>query len=139
MLSVCSELCEAAFLGDVKAVRTLLQIHASDRLHSCADDSDMTPLHWSCVGGFESCLEELLAVVSKDPLTEQPSVLNARDSSGDTALHYACTLGHFAAAHALIQAGVYLCVCVCYNVYVNTCVLHRVLKRVSRVQVPIRQ
>lgn len=49
----------------------------------------MSPLHWAADRGELEVAQTLVAILQRKPAAEAAAVLNARDASGDTALHYA--------------------------------------------------
>jgi len=86
---------EAAELGDIAALASLLSVEGAD-VDARAEDSESTPLVLAAANSRHEAAKFLLAR-GADP--------NAANARGDYALHWACYRGCLATAKALLEAG----------------------------------
>ncbi|XP_075215894.1 osteoclast-stimulating factor 1-like [Lycorma delicatula] len=85
---------EAARRGNLMFLQQCLQQGVSP---TGLDAVGNIPLYWACLGGHVDCVKELLAISSLP--------VNSQNKVGETALHAACSRGHYEVVSLLLQRG----------------------------------
>ncbi|KAL2010484.1 hypothetical protein VTN00DRAFT_6291 [Thermoascus crustaceus] len=108
-----------ARVGDLDALKTDIanlskkhNVPASLIIRSAVDNEDESEggtgaclLHWPAANGNVEILTYLLQTLASDGPNELPSLINHRNNSGNTPLHWAALNTHLDCVKALVEAG----------------------------------